>query len=529
MTETQKGLFKLLIELDEICKKHSIIYYLIGGSALGAVRHNGFLPWDDDADIVLTRENWEKLKKAFETDLPPNRAYVSWENCDEEPSVFFRYVNTQQCFIHHSLWDHAMPWGGIVDIFVLNPLPSDPKKWDNYHRTMRRFGEYIMNSFIVMNEKSSLLMYLWDCFTGRIKGSDYVKRYLYQKLSKYSESECTHYSYLYSRIHIIYPKEIFQAPRYVLFEGRMMPVPTLAEEHFRILFGDDWYTIPLNSTITTHNAIHDNNRSYKEYMYDYMHYTKRVYVRELSKKAKILKMLRFKVQHIQNTYIAKLRKKYLEKLFDKEFSCRSLELEAMHQKRAYYQIGKKCACYYSEQLLPIMEETNQWIPISNQYFELVLRTLVAEGNNRKAQKIINLYLTSHRNCPGFWAELSKLLERKNQLFIAYETGDHKTAIHLAQELFEIYEYDKDIRILYLYLELEHRTCKDIDTLLKIAEDGQQLWPDAVEFQKIQADILERQGAHNKANRLYEMIISNTNNGMILLALQKKGISLKGQV
>ena len=58
MTEVQQELFGLLCELDDICRANDITYYLIGGSALGAVRHHGFLPWDDDADIVLTKQNW---------------------------------------------------------------------------------------------------------------------------------------------------------------------------------------------------------------------------------------------------------------------------------------------------------------------------------------------------------------------------------------------------------------------------------------------------------------------------------------
>ena len=251
------------------------------------------------------------MKKAFETDLPPNRAYVGWDNYEEEPSVFFRYVDTTRTCILHSLWANKMPWGNIVDIFVLNPLPKDSQKWDDYHKTMRRFGAYVMDTHLLVNNKVSILAYVFDCLIGKIKGSDYVKNKLYKELSKYNEDDCTHFSYLHARVHSIYPKEMFQAPRYVLFEGHMLPVPTLAEEHFRILFGDDWYMIPPDSGKITHFAQHDMKRSYREYVYDFLRYTNLPKLKKHSRRAKFLKMLRAKVQARYYKKAAQLRARYV--------------------------------------------------------------------------------------------------------------------------------------------------------------------------------------------------------------------------
>ena len=62
MKDVQKKLYDLLKKFDKICKDNDVEYYLAGGSALGAVRHKGFLPWDDDVDLFITRNNYIKLK-----------------------------------------------------------------------------------------------------------------------------------------------------------------------------------------------------------------------------------------------------------------------------------------------------------------------------------------------------------------------------------------------------------------------------------------------------------------------------------
>ena len=69
MNELQERLLLLLKELDTICKKHNITYYIDGGSAIGAIRHNGFIPWDDDIDVVMYRDEYEKFCSIAKVEL----------------------------------------------------------------------------------------------------------------------------------------------------------------------------------------------------------------------------------------------------------------------------------------------------------------------------------------------------------------------------------------------------------------------------------------------------------------------------
>ena len=59
MNPLHKEIYMLLCEIDDICREHGIVYYLHAGSVIGAVRHGGMIPWDDDADVMMTAENYQ--------------------------------------------------------------------------------------------------------------------------------------------------------------------------------------------------------------------------------------------------------------------------------------------------------------------------------------------------------------------------------------------------------------------------------------------------------------------------------------
>ena len=66
---------EMLVEVDRICKKKQIRYNIIAGTLLGAVRHGGYIPWDDDADVAFLRPEYEKFRQAVKTELDTSRFY----------------------------------------------------------------------------------------------------------------------------------------------------------------------------------------------------------------------------------------------------------------------------------------------------------------------------------------------------------------------------------------------------------------------------------------------------------------------
>lgn len=80
VSDIHKVLLQMMKDLDAVLRKHQIPYWLVGGSALGAIRHQGFIPWDDDMDIAMMRNDYERFLKEAVCDLPDRYVFQCYEN-----------------------------------------------------------------------------------------------------------------------------------------------------------------------------------------------------------------------------------------------------------------------------------------------------------------------------------------------------------------------------------------------------------------------------------------------------------------
>ena len=88
LAERKQYALEVLIEVDRICRKHNLSYSLAAGTMIGAVRHKGFIPWDDDIDILMLRQDYEKLKAILTTQINPTCRWMSFDT-DENYGYFF--------------------------------------------------------------------------------------------------------------------------------------------------------------------------------------------------------------------------------------------------------------------------------------------------------------------------------------------------------------------------------------------------------------------------------------------------------
>lgn len=121
----QNKMLEILTAIDKTCREHNLRYYLIAGTMLGAVRHKGFIPWDDDADICMPHDDYDKLIEHSKEWLPEQYELICAENDKTYPQPFAKIQDAHTTIIEHA---HLRYLGGVyIDVFPLDGMPE--KKW----------------------------------------------------------------------------------------------------------------------------------------------------------------------------------------------------------------------------------------------------------------------------------------------------------------------------------------------------------------------------------------------------------------
>lgn len=143
----QLRMLDILLEIDRICKKHEIQYWLSSGTLLGAVRHRGFIPWDDDLDIEMYWEDYQRLMKILPTELPPTMALQTTKT-DRNYFFFYAKVRDRHSVLEESnRYDRFWKEKGIyIDIFPHHRQPIwlhllSEKLHGHVYKIIRLMGE----------------------------------------------------------------------------------------------------------------------------------------------------------------------------------------------------------------------------------------------------------------------------------------------------------------------------------------------------------------------------------------------------
>lgn len=193
MSPEQKRLLSLFKEINDICNRHNIVYYMAGGTLIGAIRHKGFIPWDDDMDILMTRDNWEKFIEVTRTDIPENRVLECQELDRNYPNMFGRYTDVTSTAIHNNQVLGDGICGYVVDILVLDPIP-DKEHHEKYTADLMLYSD-LVNPSLNYSYRFDVNQNRFMKYYKRMQkeGKDKVLTELEDKMFRYNEEDCQYY------------------------------------------------------------------------------------------------------------------------------------------------------------------------------------------------------------------------------------------------------------------------------------------------------------------------------------------------
>ncbi len=257
----------LLLEFDQICKKHNLKYFLMAGSLLGAIRHDGFIPWDDDIDVGMFRDDYEKLlelSKEFKYPYFLQTPYTD-EGCYFS---FAKLRNSNTTAISHAFRYEKFNQGICLDIFPFDncKLFDAQKRYDRIKELVLDNSTYMRKSLKNPNEEDKKRL---ESHSGRNPLAVYEE--IQQIACQYNQTETEHIALFVCTIcsceRLIYKKEAFQTFTLKSFENIQFPIPIGYDHYLRTAFGNYMEYPPVEKRNSGHNSvIYDTEKSYTEFI-----------------------------------------------------------------------------------------------------------------------------------------------------------------------------------------------------------------------------------------------------------------------
>lgn len=277
LAELQKKVIEIFEEIDKICTKYNLRYFAIGGTCLGAVRHGGFIPWDDDLDIAMPRKDYERLKKIAKEQLPNHLKIFDVSQGKHYNSYFMKIYNCNTTFIEKNMSIFSDRYTGVyIDIMPLDGIPSKKIERKIYFMKLKQLArldwhrKYVYTTFFE-SEKNIWKRLFWSFWwkgNKRLPDNYFSDKYVQlQKKYSYDDSKDLCYTWSKRASQVIFPKSDFKDYVLLPFEDTQMRCPVGYDNFLTVLFGDYMKLPPEEERVPCHETdIIDLERPYTYYI-----------------------------------------------------------------------------------------------------------------------------------------------------------------------------------------------------------------------------------------------------------------------
>ncbi len=257
----------LLCELIRVCQEYQLRCWVDGGTLLGAVRHQGFIPWDDDIDVCMPRPDYDRLialgAHVFKTPYFLQSAYTDVDYFAGHAQL----RNSQTAAIRPSASFNPFNHGIFIDIFVLDGVPESEETRRNVWKEVRR-----TQHFLKAKNLKVLVSGRWLQGFRKLRAQWAVARYGWANIYRNAEDllRATPYEtskqvaeISFSSYDIILDRHIFDDTVWLNFEDKMVPAPIGYDQLLRTQYGDDYMT-PVRAASYHGELVFDTEHSYRD-------------------------------------------------------------------------------------------------------------------------------------------------------------------------------------------------------------------------------------------------------------------------
>ena len=250
---------EILSEINDFCKRHGITYYIFAGTLIGAVRHNGYIPWDDDLDICMKREDYNRFFQLFNSSKSNRYSAICFETCPEYYLASGKVIDTNTIMKENTSLSFEI--GVYIDVFPMDYVPSDEVLYQKMNAEIGRYrnmlilknltkrkDQAITKKLVLSVGKLALSFISRKSILKHITSS--AQKYLNQHDDSFNVADISVYTYGSREL---FPISDFSSTVELDSEGLKLPAPVGYDHVLSSMYGDYMRFPPKEKQISHHD------------------------------------------------------------------------------------------------------------------------------------------------------------------------------------------------------------------------------------------------------------------------------------
>lgn len=254
LDELKKIQLKILDNINDFCHENNINYWIDCGTLLGAIRHSGYIPWDDDIDIGMLRDDYNKFMELYNKSNTQYK-FLALENSNDYYFPFGKVIDTNT-ILYEPDEKTGIKIGVYVDIFVYDNAPDDDKKCQQMFNkrilyNKLRTAQLYPNLYDHSSYKKKIMRFFLNIYLKFLPKNYYTKKMI-KNSKRYINIQTKRVGNFTSEAKVVADKSIFDSFTQVTFEKKKYPAPTKYDEWLTLFYGNYMKLPPKEKQVSHH-------------------------------------------------------------------------------------------------------------------------------------------------------------------------------------------------------------------------------------------------------------------------------------